>query len=79
MSSNLSEKNKERLDILNQSNDGFYIANKDLEMRGPGQLSGIAQSGELGFAIADIYNDKDMLMLADAFCNRVLQGKESKS
>ena len=61
MSSNLSEKNKERLEILNQSNDGFYIANKDLEMRGPGQLSGIAQSGELGFAIADIYNDKDII------------------
>ena len=77
MSSNLSDKNKERLEILNQSNDGFYIANKDLEMRGPGQLSGIAQSGELGFSIADIYDDKDMLVLADSFCNRVLQGEES--
>ena len=77
MSSNLSDKNKERLEILNQSNDGFYIANKDLEMRGPGQLSGIAQSGELGFVIADIYNDKDMLVLADSFCNRVLDGEES--
>ena len=77
MSTNLSDKNKERLDILNQSNDGFYIANKDLEMRGPGQLSGIAQSGELGFAIADIYNDKDMLVLADSFCSKVLQGKET--
>lgn len=76
MSSNLSEKNKERLDILSQSNDGFYIANKDLELRGPGQLSGIAQSGELGFVIADIYNDKDMLMLADSFCNRVMNGEE---
>lgn len=76
MSSHLSEKNKERLEILRDSNDGFYIANKDLEMRGPGQLSGIAQSGELGFTIADIYRDKDMLLLADSFCNQVLEGKE---
>ncbi len=79
MSSRLSDKNRERLDILNQSNDGFYIANKDLEMRGPGQLSGIAQSGELGFAVADIYNDKDMLVLADSFCDKVLCGKETIS
>lgn len=77
ISSNLSEKNKERLTILSESNDGFYIANKDLELRGPGQLCGIAQSGELGFVMADIYNDKDMLILADAFCNKVLQKEES--
>lgn len=75
MSGKMTDKNKERLEILNQSNDGFYIANKDLEMRGPGQLSGIAQSGELGFTVADIYQDKDMLVLADSFCNHVI-GKE---
>ena len=77
MSSNLNDKNKERLTILNESNDGFYIANKDLELRGPGQLGGIMQSGELGFVIADIYNDHDMLLLADRFCNEVLEQKES--
>ena len=76
MSSNLSAKNEERLKILNESNDGFYIANKDLELRGPGQLGGILQSGDLGFAIGDIYNDKDMLLMADLFCNEVLSGKE---
>ena len=77
MSSNLNAKNKERLNILNESNDGFYIANKDLELRGPGQLGGIMQSGELGFVIADIYSDHDMLLLADRFCNDVLDQKES--
>jgi len=77
MSSNLNEKNKERLTILNESNDGFYIANKDLELRGPGQLGGIMQSGELGFVIGDIYNDHDMLLLADRFCNDVLLKKEN--
>ena len=77
MSSNLNDKNKERLTILNESNDGFYIANKDLELRGPGQLGGIMQSGELGFVIADIYSDHDMLLLADRFCNNVLEQKES--
>ena len=77
MSSNLNEKNKERLTILNESNDGFYIANKDLELRGPGQLGGIMQSGELGFVIADIYSDHDMLLLADRFCKDVLDAKET--
>ena len=77
MSSNLNNKNKERLTILNESNDGFYIANKDLELRGPGQLGGIMQSGELGFVIADIYSDHDMLLLADQFCKDVLDKKES--
>ena len=77
MSSNLNDKNKERLTILNESNDGFYIANKDLELRGPGQLGGIMQSGELGFVIADIYSDHDMLLLADSFCKDVLDCKES--
>lgn len=77
MSGKMTDKNKERLEILNQSNDGFYIANKDLEMRGPGQLSGIAQSGELGFTVADIYQDKDMLVLADSFCNHVIGKQEN--
>lgn len=77
MSNNLNAKNKERLTILNESNDGFYIANKDLELRGPGQLGGIMQSGDLGFVIADIYSDHDMLLLADQFCNEVLNGKET--
>lgn len=73
MSGNASKKNKERLEILNHSNDGFEIANKDLELRGPGQLGGIRQSGELGFSVADIYEDQDMLVLANQYLQEVFR------
>lgn len=51
----------ERLEILNHSNDGFFIAEEDLRLRGPGDLFGIRQSGELEFAIGDIYADARVL------------------
>ena len=41
----------ERLDILNRSNDGFYIASEDLKLRGPGDIFGVRQSGDLEFRI----------------------------
>ena len=50
------EKNR-RLEVLNKSNDGFYIASEDLKLRGPGDLFGIRQSGDLEFQLADIYTD----------------------
>ncbi len=55
---------RERLDILNQTNDGFEIAGKDLELRGPGDLFGIRQSGLLNFQLADVYTDADVLQKA---------------
>ncbi len=55
---------KERLDILNRSNDGFEIANWDLKLRGPGDFFGIRQSGEMEFKIADIYSDAQTLQYA---------------
>lgn len=51
----------DRLKILNKSNDGFYIAEEDLKLRGPGDLFGIRQSGAMEFKIADIYQDSDLL------------------
>lgn len=51
----------ERLEILNRSNDGFFIAGEDLRLRGPGDLFGIRQSGEFEFAVADIYADATVL------------------
>lgn len=63
----------ERLQILNQSNDGFYIANQDLKLRGPGDLFGIRQSGDFSFRIGDIYNDAGVLQKASAAIDGLLQ------
>ena len=57
-----NDRSKKRLDILNQSNDGFFIANEDLKLRGPGDLMGTFQSGEFMFRYADIYADSQMLL-----------------
>ena len=55
---------KERLQILVESNDGFFIAGEDLRLRGPGDLFGIRQSGILEFKLADIYQDAAVLQQA---------------
>ncbi len=62
----------ERLKILNESNDGFYIAGKDLALRGPGDLFGIRQSGDLQFALGDIYRDAAVLQSASEWADKVL-------
>ena len=62
-----------RLEILEQSNDGFFIAQEDLKLRGPGDLFGVRQSGELGFVLADIYEDADILKKAAVCADEVLQ------
>ncbi|MCD7709713.1 MAG: ATP-dependent DNA helicase RecG [Clostridiales bacterium] len=59
-----TEAAKERLETLNASNDGFYIASQDLKLRGPGDFFGIRQSGDLVFRLADIYQDADVLKSA---------------
>lgn len=56
-----SKASTKRLDILNRSNDGFFIASEDLKLRGPGDFFGIRQSGDFAFHIADIYQDADLL------------------
>ncbi len=60
-----SRETKERLEVLNRSNDGFYIAGEDLKLRGPGDMFGIRQSGEMEFRLGDIYNDAAVLMKAN--------------
>lgn len=65
MTSSRAEETKERLDILNKSNDGFKIANEDLRLRGPGDLFGIRQSGLMNFKIADVYQDAKILQNAN--------------
>lgn len=64
----------ERLNILNHSNDGFYIASEDMKLRGPGDLFGIRQSGEFSFKMADIYSDATILKQASEAVNRAMDG-----
>ena len=62
-----------RLKILNESNDGFYIASQDLKLRGPGDLFGIRQSGDLHFALGDIYQDAGILQRASERADRIME------
>ena len=64
---------KKRLEILNHSNDGFYIASEDLKLRGPGDFFGVRQSGDLAFDIADIYQDAKELQQASECVNEILE------
>ena len=66
------EGTQERLDILNRSNDGFYIASEDLKLRGPGDFFGIRQSGDMEFKLADIYTDASLLKTVSEEVNRIL-------
>ncbi|RKR07213.1 ATP-dependent DNA helicase RecG [Kushneria sinocarnis] len=66
----LSEHSRERLGVLRESNDGFRIAERDLALRGPGEVLGTRQTGLVGMHIADLTRDRDLLEpvreLADA-------------
>lgn len=66
------EEAKERLDIMNHSNDGFKIAEEDLKQRGPGDLFGIRQSGEMSFHVADIYQDAALIREAASLADTLL-------
>lgn len=72
INSSNSKKAQKRLEILNKSNDGFYIASEDLKLRGPGDFFGIRQSGDLAFALADVYQDSDVLKEASEMVDEVL-------
>ena len=63
----------ERLDILNRSNDGFYIASEDLKLRGPGDIFGVRQSGDMEFKLADIFTDAGVLKTASEEADRLLE------
>ena len=66
-----TKETKERLEVLNHSNDGFYIANEDLKLRGPGDFYGIRQSGEFDIKVGDIYNDQEMIKSAKEAVNEL--------
>lgn len=73
MSASKSKETKERLDILNKSNDGFFIASEDLRLRGPGDLFGIRQSGILDFKLGDVFQDSQVLQQASKAANLILE------
>lgn len=78
MAGNTSADTMERLEILNHSNDGFYIAEEDLKLRGPGDLFGIRQSGDMSFRLGDIYQDAAILKEASESI-RELSEKEQET
>jgi ATP-dependent DNA helicase RecG len=67
------EGTQERLDILNRSNDGFYIASEDLKLRGPGDIFGLRQSGDMEFKLADIFTDANILKIVSEEVNLLLE------
>ncbi len=69
----LSNDARERMKIMVATNDGFAIAEKDLEIRGPGEIEGTKQSGALNFKLASIINDKAMLEVARDTVEKLLE------
>ena len=67
------EDTRKRLDILNRSNDGFYISSEDLKLRGPGDIFGLRQSGEMEFKLADIFTDANLLKTVSEEVNHLLE------
>ena len=65
-----------RIKTMCATNDGFAIAEKDLELRGPGDIEGTRQSGMLNFKLASIVNDRDLLDLAKYYAEELLKNDE---
>ena len=72
MSASKNPDTKKRLEILKTTNDGFEIASEDMKMRGPGDMFGIRQSGEVSFRLGDIFTDAAILKKASDDATRIL-------
>ena len=64
---------------MRQSNDGFFIAERDLEIRGPGELLGTRQSGALQFRIADLMRDQEMLPMVREAALKMMSEHRAKA
>jgi ATP-dependent DNA helicase RecG len=64
---------RERLNIMRQTNDGFRIAEKDLQLRGPGEVLGTRQTGMMQFRVADLARDQDLLERIPEVATRLLE------
>jgi ATP-dependent DNA helicase RecG len=69
----LSADAKQRIQIMCETNDGFKIAEKDLEIRGPGEIEGTRQSGTLNFKLANIIEDKNILEAAKLTAQKIIE------
>src|SRR4028118_186485 len=68
----LTNEARERLKIMCATNDGFKIAEKDLDLRGPGDIEGTRQSGELNFKLASLIEDKEILRVSKEMAYQIL-------
>jgi ATP-dependent DNA helicase RecG len=75
----MGELARARMEIMRQSNDGFRIAEKDLELRGPGEVLGTRQTGMLAFRIADLGRDAGLLKLVPAAADTLLAQQPAQS
>jgi len=64
---------QQRLGIMRETNDGFLVAQKDLELRGPGEVLGTRQTGEVQFRIADLVRDQSMVPQVQALADRLVE------
>ena len=69
----LSQNGQERLRIMRETNDGFIIAEKDLEIRGPGEILGTKQTGDMGFRVAKLERDDHLLDQAHYVAQQILK------
>ena len=75
----LSQTGIERLNILRDSSDGFVIAQKDLEIRGAGELLGRRQTGDMGYYLADIVRDESLLLTAKQLADTLIKSPDNKA
>ncbi|SJM37394.1 ATP-dependent DNA helicase RecG [Psychrobacter pasteurii] len=75
----LSETGIERLNVLRDSNDGFVIAQKDLQLRGPGELLGKRQTGNVSYYVSDLSRDENLLMIASHLAKRLINDDSRKT
>ena len=75
----LSETGTERLNVLRDSTDGFVIAQKDLELRGPGELLGKRQTGNVGYYLADLIRDEQLFAIAQRLAKHLIADPTRKA
>lgn len=72
----ISDSDNDRLKVMEESNDGFYISQKDFEMRGHGDLFGFKQHGDMSFKLANLKNDYNILLFANEDAKKFIDSKE---